>query len=118
MGWLTIDILVAFLVRYTIVVFKRIRSSWWVANEARVTLAVWRRPSFGCDLSKVQYKYSVEGQEYRSTSVQPFYVIGNPNGPVRVLPPGTTLQIRYDPKDPARSVLVERWWITRRGITV
>src|ERR1039457_6991847 len=115
MAWSPIDRPVVFLVRYTIIAFKRLQSSSWVAKEARVSRAIWRRPICGCDLSKVLYKYSVEGQEYRSTSVQPFLFIGNSNGPVRVLPPGTTLQIRYDPKDPARSVLVERWWITRRG---
>ena len=118
MGWWTLDVALAYLVRSAIIAFKELRSGWWVAKEAYVTRAFWRRPGCGCDLAKVRYKYSVEGQEYRSTFVEPFLMGGNRNGPVRALPPGTTLQIRYDPNDPARSFLVERWWITRRGIRV
>ena len=113
-----LDTIIVFFVRSTIVAFKRLRSGWWVPTEAHVTKAAWHRAFIGCDTAAVQYKYSVEGQEYRNTSVQPFFDGGDPDGPVRMLPPGTTTQIRYDPKNPSSSFLVERWWITRRGMKV
>jgi hypothetical protein len=111
-----LDTIIVFFVRSTIVALKRLLSSGWVPAEAHVTKAAWHQVVFfGCDTATVQYKYSVEGQEYGGTSVQPFFDGGWPDGPVLVLPHGTTTQIRYDPKDPSRSILVERWWITRRG---
>ncbi|MGH9564301.1 MAG: DUF3592 domain-containing protein [Terracidiphilus sp.] len=118
MGWMVADIFWSYLIRYAIIAFKRVQSISWVPGEAHVTLAFWRQPTCGWDLAKVMYKYTVEGQVYRSTFVEPFLMGGNPNGPVRVLPPGTTLQMRFDPEDPARSILVEPWWITRRGSEV
>jgi hypothetical protein len=113
----SVDAPVAYLIRSGINEFKRLQSSTWTAQEAHVTHAEWRSAfaRFGCDLAKVQYKYSVEGQEYRGISVEPFFIGGNPDGPVQVLPPGTATKIRYEPQNPSKSILVERWWITRRG---
>src|SRR5450631_1658058 len=99
----SIDAPVAYLIRSAINEFKRLQSSTWTAQEAYVTHAEWRSgfSRFGCDLAKVQYKYSVEGREYRGTAVEPFFD-GWPDGPVQVLPPGTTKQIRYDPQNPSK----------------
>jgi hypothetical protein len=116
MGGLVLDIYVAYLLRYTINLFKRIRSVCWASNLCNVTRAFWRRPDCGCDVAKVMYRYLVNGKVYRSTYIEPFLMGGNRNGPVKVLSPGTFLQIRYDPNDPTRSVLVEPWWITRRPV--
>jgi hypothetical protein len=110
--------MIDFVVCSAIVAFKRSRSSEWIPAEARVTKAAWHFGSaFECGSATVQYKYSIEGHEYRGTSVEPFFD-GWLDGPVQVLPPGTTTQIRYDPMDPSKSILIERWWITRRGSPV
>ena len=114
MPGLVIDIYIEFVVRSGIILFWRLRSGSWIEKAAHVTSAVWKRASFGCDTATVRYAYSVDETEYNGTSVEPFPIGGNPDGPVKVLPRGTTVQIRYDPRQPTRSVLVERWWLTRR----
>ena len=80
-----------------------------MAKDASVTTAVWNQP-LECDVAMVQYQYSVDGVKYTGSHNEPFWTMGDWKGSVRSLPPGTAVQIRYDPRDPARSVFVDRWW--------
>jgi Protein of unknown function (DUF3592) len=101
--------LIEFCVRASILAFKRLRSSHWIAKEANVTSAEWRKP-FACGLAQIQYHYSVGGNKYTGSHSEPFWTMGQGDGSVRSLPPGTAVQIRYGPQDPAKSIFVDRWW--------
>jgi len=104
-----LDCILEWFVRAAVLAFKRLQTGGWIAEEANVTTAIWRQP-FACDLALIHYRYSVGAKECSGSHDEPFWTMGSWKGPVRSLPPGTAVQIRYDPQDPAKSVFVDRWW--------
>lgn len=103
MGGLVIDIVVGFLVRWLVILWRKAQSHDWPTVPGRVVRSHFEQPGYGGSYVEVRFKYKIDGERYQGILRKPFIFENYADAFVRHHPADSELRVHVDPKDPARS---------------
>lgn len=107
MGGLVIDIVVAWAVRWAIILWRGAISHSWPTVSGMVVRSHLEKPGFGCMYAAIEYKYKANGERYQGVFNKPYaYADNYSEAYVRHHPAGSELKVRVGPKNPARSFAI------------
>jgi hypothetical protein len=106
MAGLVIDIFVAFVVRWMIILWRNARSHGWATVSGSVVRCHLEKPGYGCDYVVLHYKYKMNFERYHGSIKKPYIYENYAEAYIRHHPSGSELRIRVDRNDPTRSVPV------------
>lgn len=107
MGGLVIDVVIAYFIRAILRLTRVLRSSGWRMESAKIVSArvgggwVWN-----CPTAEIAYIYRFEGEPYTGTDITPFLSESSAQDKAERFKRGETAQVRVNPADPERSVLI------------
>lgn len=102
-GWY-LDVLVAYLFRIIARSIMTLRSRRWPTRKATVTRS--DSPNgFACEVVKVVYTYSFNGDHYGGTDTKPFLFKQIAEINTKEFPSGKEITVRVNPDNPSVSVL-------------
>ena len=108
MGGLVIDIYIEFFFRTILNRIRRIGSNEWLAVTAIVSKSERREPGMGCTVIVIHYKYRNAEMRYEGTHKEPFLFGNYAEAYLRRFPGGSEFPVRFNPKEPSRSISANR----------
>jgi hypothetical protein len=102
------DILIVFVVRALVQMFRSHRAKSWPTVKARVTTADDRPRAIGCIVVELTYKYRVNGELHIGSHTEPFFWAGSATNYVEQHRSGSELIVRVKPGAPESSVVRDR----------
>lgn len=106
MAGLVIDIYVAFVVRWIIILWRKARSHGWATVTGTVVSCHLEKPGYGCDYAVLRYKYKMNFERYQGSIKKPYVYDNYADAYIRHRAADSELRIRVDQNDPTRSVPV------------
>ena len=107
MGGLVIDVVIAYIIRLIVRVFRLWRGSRWQLANARINSSsvgggwVWN-----CPTTEIAYTYDFGGQTYSGIDTTPFMSKSSAEDKAELFKGGETAKVRVNPSEPERSVLI------------
>jgi hypothetical protein len=108
MAGLVLDIILTFLFKGTIRVFRFFRSSKWERCTAMVTGQVVQAPNWGCSSVKLYYRFSSNGCSTKGWDEIPFYARSHARYYAKSFSHNLPRTIRVNPKNPQETLFFER----------
>jgi hypothetical protein len=105
-GWF-VDIWVEYLVRSVLGIIQRVRARSWPIVDACITSSSCPRASYGCHVAEIQYDYTAGGEGHWGTHKKPFLFLASGEAYTKRLSPGVRGLVKYNPKEPASSILID-----------
>jgi hypothetical protein len=100
------DVLIIFIIRAVIQLFRSRKARSWPVARAEVTTA--EEGSGGCLTAELTYKYKIDGELYTGTHTEPFLWAGSVKSYLEQCSPGGEIVIRVKPGTPESSVVRDR----------
>lgn len=100
------DVLVVFIVRAAIQLYRSSTARRWPTVKAKVMTA--QEGSAVCVVVELSYKYRIDGELYTGTHNEPFFWPGSARSYLEQCATGNELVVRVKPGDPESSVVRER----------
>jgi hypothetical protein len=106
LGGLVIDVVIAYLIKSTLRLYRFWGSSKWKSVPAKIDSS-WLDGSFfwNCYEADVAYTYEFEGQTYSAIDSKPYFIQNSAKVRVECYRAGETATIRVNPAQPQESVL-------------
>ncbi len=101
MGWF-LDIIIGYLIRSSIRLFRLIKSSNWPVERGTVTSSTCAS-SYGGPVSEITYTYIHAGEYYSGFHQQPFLSLNSAENYTAKFQPGSMIAVRINPRTPATS---------------
>jgi hypothetical protein len=105
MGWLVLDIWIAFLIHTIVNAWRRVTSAGWPIHSGKIVNFHYEKSSVGCDYGEYRYQYSVDGTMYGGIHRDPYF-ISRSRAARQSNSVGSEVQVRVSSADPAKSVLM------------
>ena len=102
------DVLIVFIVRALIQLFRSQRARSWSVVEGEVTTADKPTGGFGCVVVELTYNYRVNGELYTGSHTEPFLSDGSAGDYLEQLQPGSKLVVRVRPGMPESSFVRDK----------
>ena len=103
MAGLVIDIYIGFIVRWTIILWRKAGSQQWPTVAGRVVRCHYEGHGYGGSYVVLQYKYKADLERFHGVMKKPFLYPNYADAFVRHHPADGELRIHVDPKTPTRS---------------
>ncbi|HMH14392.1 MAG TPA: hypothetical protein VK578_14930 [Edaphobacter sp.] len=100
MGWLVIDIFIAFVIKSAIRDRAFIRSERWSHTAARVVGVVLLDPGLGCPSVGVDYEVISNGRTLKGREEIPFFYLRKAKRYVELLSDNPVVIVRVNPNNP------------------
>ena len=100
MGWLVIDIFIAFVIKSAIRDRAFIRSERWIRTAARVVDVTLLDPGFGCPSVRVDYERISNDHTLKGREEIPFFYLRRAKRYAQLLSDNSTVIVRVNPRNP------------------
>jgi hypothetical protein len=102
------DVLIVFIVRALIQIFRSQRARSWSVVKGKVTTAQKSGGGIGCTVVELTYKYRVNGELYTGSHTEPFLSAGSARSYLEQCEPGSKLIVRVRPGMPESSFVRDK----------
>lgn len=103
MAGFVIDIYIGFLVRWLVLVWRKMESSKWPTVSGTIISCHFEEHGYGGDYVVLRYKYKSDWERFQGVIRKPFIYDNYADAFVRHHPEDSELRVRVDPKNPTRS---------------
>ena len=103
MAGFVVDILIGFVFRWLILIWRKVVSRKWPTVSGAIVSCHFEKRGYGGDYVVLQYKYKADFERYRGVIKKPFLYPNYADAFVRHHPADSELRVCVDPKDLARS---------------
>ena len=102
------DVLIVFLIRALIQIFRSQRARSWPVVKSEVTTAEKGAGGTGCMVGELTYQYRINGELYTGSHTEPFLSAGSAKSYLEQHAPGSQLIVRTRPEQPDSSFVRDR----------
>ena len=106
MGWLVIDIFIAYLFRAGFNFWKKLVSLQWSKCDGEITEYNYINPDIGCDYGEYRYTYTVNHAAYDGTYCVPYFMSRTRSARISSSI-GAKVRVKVSSDDPTKSVLTD-----------
>ena len=103
MAGFVIDILIGFIVRSMIILWRKAVSLKWPTVSGRIVRCHFEKHGYGGDYVVLQYKYKMDFERFHGMMKKPYIYPNYAEAFVRDHPADSELRIRVNPKDSSRA---------------
>ena len=103
MAGFVIDILIAFVIRFVMIEWRRAKSHNWPVITGTILGSCFERPDIGCNYAQIRYRYKTSGERYDGLFKKPFLFQTYGEAFVRHFPTGSEIAVRVNPADMTKS---------------